>query len=167
MILTNSKIKGYSETFERLLPRSLNVFDGTRTDGRTLEPDFLDLDVYDDLDHIPLALKRIMTGNIRVMHGYCEVFGRIITCLKEGRAPTSSLLDLRIRYSWGGKSEDAKLYLLAGGKSKYALQYLIRVLKELMLSRNGSRLSEGGLVSLPKCLNDIAYDLVGDRLLMH
>ena len=166
-MLTDTRIKGHAEIFEQLLPRSLNVFEGMGTGDRTLEPDFLDLDVYGDLDHMPLALKRTMTGSLRVMHGYCEVFGRIITCLKEGRAPTSSLLDLRIRYSWGGKSEDAKLYLLAGGKSKYALQYLIRVLKELMLSRNGSRLSEGGLVSLPKCLNDIAYDLVGDRLLMH
>jgi hypothetical protein len=101
------------------------------------------------------------------MHGYCEVFGRIVTCLNEGRAPTSNLLDCLIRYSWGSKSEDGKLFLLAGGKSMYALQYLIRTLKELMLVRNGSRLAGGRLTYLPVCLNDTAYDLVRDRLLEH
>ena len=99
------------------------------------------------------------------MHGYCEVFGCIITCLKEDRAPTSSLLDRRIRYSWGGKNEDARMFLQAGGKSMYALQYLIRTLKELMLVRNGSKLGKGGLTCLPMCLNDTAYDLIRDRLL--
>ena len=125
----------------------------------------MDLDVYSDLDHMPIALRRTITGNLRAMHGYCEVFGCIITCLKEDRAPTSILLDHRIRYSWGGKSEDAKMFLQAGGKSMYALQYLIRTLKELMLVRNGSRLAEGGLACLPMCLNDTAYDLIRDRLL--
>jgi len=80
-----------------------------------------------------------MTGSLRVIHRYCEIFKAIATCLKEGRAPTSSLLDYRIRYSWGGKSEDVKLFLLAGGKSIYALEYLIRTLKELILAREGSR----------------------------
>ena len=150
-----------------MLPRTLNVFEGTGTEDRTIKPDFLDLDIYSDLDHIPLDLKRTMTGSLRIMHGYCEIFGRIVTCLKEGQAPTSSLLDRRIRYSWGGKSEDSKLFLLAGGKSTYALQYLIRTLKELMLGRNGSTLSEGALAPLLTCLNDTAYDLVGDRLLEH
>jgi hypothetical protein len=147
-----------------LLPRSLNVFERTGTEDRTSEPDFLDLDVYDDLDHMPLALKRTMSGNIRVMYAYCEVFGRIITCLKEDRPLTSSVLDYRIRYSWGGKSEDAKLFLQVGGKSMFALQYLISTLEKLMLGRNGSRLSEGALASLPMCLNDTAYDLIRDRL---
>ena len=137
------------------------------TKDRTSEADFLDLDVYGDLDHMPVDLKRTITGSLRAMHGYCEVFGRIITCLNEGRAPTSSLLDRRIRYSWGDKSEDAKIFLLAGGKSMYALQYLIHTLKELMLGRNGERLAGGGLVSLPMCLNDTAYDLVRERLLEH
>lgn len=136
-------------------------------EDRASEADFLDLDVYGDLDHMPIALRRTITGSLRVMHGYCEVFGYIITCLKEDRAPTSSLLDRRIRYSWGGKSEDAKMFLQAGGKSMYALQYLIRTLKELMLVRNGSRLAEGGLACLPMCLNDTAYDLVRERLLEH
>jgi len=148
-----------------VLPRTLNVFEGIGIEDRTIELDFLDLDIYGDLDHIPLDVKRAMAGSIRIMHGYCEVFGRIVTCLREGRAPTSSLLDQRIRYSWGGKSEDAKLYLLAGGKAMYALEYLIRIVKELMLARNGFKVSEGGLGSLPMCLNDIAYDLVRDRLL--
>jgi hypothetical protein len=150
-----------------LLPRSLSVFEPIRTGDRTAEADFLDLDVYDDLDNMPLALKRAIKGSLRIMHGYCEVFGRIATCLKESRAPTSSLLDHRILYSWDGKSEDAKLFLLAGGESMYALQYLIGILKKLMLVRNGSSLSAGGLDSLPVCLNDTAYDLVRKRLLKH
>jgi hypothetical protein len=99
-----------------LLPRSFSIFEQTGTEDRTSEPDFLDLDVYGDLDHMPLDLKRAITGSLRVMHGYCEVFGRIIACLKEGRAPTASLLDRRIRYSWGIKNEDAKTFLLARGQ---------------------------------------------------
>jgi hypothetical protein len=106
-----------------------------------------------------------MTGSLRVMHGYCVVFGHIVTCLKEDRAPASSLLDRRIQYSWGVKSEDAKMFLQAEGKSMYALQYLIRTLEELMLVRNGSRIAEGGLACLPMCLNDTAYDLIRYRLL--
>jgi hypothetical protein len=47
----------------------------------------------------------------------------------------------------------------------YTLEYLIRIVKELMLARNGFKVSEGGLGSLPIYLNDIAYDLVRDRLL--
>jgi hypothetical protein len=99
------------------------------------------------------------------MNGYCEVFGFIYACLKEGRAPTASVLDRRIRYSWSAKSEDAKIFLQVGGKSMFALQYLIDTLKDLMIVRNGSRLLEGGLRSLPMCLNDTAYDMVKERLL--
>jgi hypothetical protein len=160
-------IQGHAEVFQQALPRTLNVFEGIAAEDRTLELHFLDLDIYNDLDHIPLALKRTMKGSLQIMHGYCEVFGRIVACLSEGRAPNSSLLDCRIRYCWDGKSEDAKLFLLAGGTSAYALQYLLRTLKELMLGRNGSGLSDRGLAPLPACLNDIAYDLVGDRLLEH
>jgi hypothetical protein len=47
----------------------------------------------------------------------------------------------------------------------YALQYLIRTLKELMLVHNGSRLADGGLACLPMCLNDTTYNLIRDRLL--
>ena len=85
--------------------------------------------------------------------------------MREGRAPIASLLDDLIRYSWDGKSEDAKLFLLMGGTSKYALQHLIRDVKELMLVRNGARLASGGLACLPLCINDSAYDTVRDRLL--
>lgn len=94
---------------------------------------------------MPLTLKRTILGSTRAMYGYCEIFGRIIACLKEGRAPTSSILDSRIRYSLGCKGEDAKVFLQAGGKSMYDLQYLIDTLKELMLVRNSSRLSQGEL----------------------
>jgi hypothetical protein len=46
----------------------------------------------------------------------------------------------------------------------YALQYLMRTLKDLMIVRNGSRLAGGCLTDLPVCLNDTAYDLVAERL---
>lgn len=164
LVLSNTRIKGYAEIYAVLLPRTLNVFEQTGTEERTPEVDFLDLDVYGDLEHMPVSLRRAITGSLRVMHGYCEVFGFIITCLNEDRAPTSNLLDHRIRYSWGSKSEDGKLFLLAGGKSTYALQYLIRTLKELMIVRNGSRLAGARLTPLPICLNDTAYDLVAERL---
>jgi len=55
--LTNTRIKGYAETFEQLLPRSLNVFESIGIEDRKLEPDFLDLDLYRDLDHLPLDVK--------------------------------------------------------------------------------------------------------------
>jgi hypothetical protein len=125
----------------------------------------LDLDVYSNLDHIPLVLKHAITGSIRVIYRYCEVFGCIIMCLDKGRALISSLLDRRIRYSWSSKNKDRKLYLLAGGKSIYALEYLIGILKKLMLARNRSRFSGSRLLSLPICLNNTAYDLVRDKLL--
>jgi hypothetical protein len=157
--------KGYADVFSKLLSRNLGVFEKTGTENRTLEPDFLDLDIYSDLDHIPLTLKRTLTESISVLHGYSQAFERIAICLREGRPPIARLLDDRIRYSWDGKSEDAKLFLLAGGTSKYALQHVIRDVKELMLVRNGSRLALGGLASLPMCINDTAYDMVIDRLL--
>ena len=157
-------IGGYAEAFSKLLPRNLRVFEENGKEVRTSEPDYLDLDIYSDLDHIPPALKRALVKSLIVSHGYCQVFERIAACLKEGRAPTPSLLDDRIRYSWG-ESEDAKLFLLAGGTSKYALEHVIRDIKELMLGRNGFRLALGGLASLPICFNDTAYDMVRDRLL--
>lgn len=113
---------------------------------------------------MPIALRRAVTGSLRVMHGYCEVFRHIIICLNNGRPPTSNLLDYQIRYSCDSRTEDGKLFLLAGGKSTYALQYLIRTLKELMIVRNGFKLAGEGLMSLPVCLNDTAYDLVTERL---
>jgi hypothetical protein len=57
------------------------------------------------------------------------------------------------------------MFLQARGKSIYALQYLIRTLKELMLVCNGLRLVDRGLACLLMCLNDTAYDLIRDRLL--
>jgi hypothetical protein len=47
----------------------------------------------------------------------------------------------------------------------YALQYLIRTLKKLMLVYNSLRLIERGLVCLLMCLNDTVYDLIRDKLL--
>jgi hypothetical protein len=57
------------------------------------------------------------------------------------------------------------MFLQARGKSMYALQYLIRTLKKLMLVYNSLRLIERGLVCLLMCLNDTVYDLIRDKLL--
>ena len=124
----------------------------------------MDLDVYGDINHMPIALRRALRGDIRVMHGYCEVFSSIIECLKETRAPTSHAIDLRIRYSCDGKREDAKIYLEAGGKSEYVLQYLFDKIKDVVLVGNGFSQSEEGLAFLPRCFNDTGYDMVQKRL---
>jgi hypothetical protein len=57
-------LKGYALIFKDLLPRSLNVFKGTRTEDRASKADFLDLNVYSDLDHMPIALRRTITGSL-------------------------------------------------------------------------------------------------------
>ena len=152
---------GFASIFEACLPRSLCVFEDYGKD-RIKDEDFLDLDVYGDLDHMPLALRRCIKEDIRVMSGYCEVFSKIIECLKDGRAPTPSLVDKRIRYSW--RDRDSKYFLDAGGKSQYALYYLIATLKSFMLHRGGLRYIDSGLQSEPRCLNDTNFELVAELL---
>jgi hypothetical protein len=48
----------------------------------------------------------------------------------------------------------------------YALQYLMRTLKDLIIVYNRSRLTEECLTDLPICLNDTAYNLVAERLVL-
>jgi len=130
---------------------------------RSPDADFLDVDIYNDLSHIPIGLKRSMTRDIRLMHGYCEVFGGIVSCLKERRLPTSQTVDQYIRYSCG-KNDDAKLFLEAGGSSQYALRYLLD--KLVQISLNHLPQIEKGLVFLPGCYNDIKYYMLKERLLI-
>jgi hypothetical protein len=126
---------------------------------------FVDLDIYKDLNHLPLSLRRLMQRNKGIMHGYCDIFGHIATCLESNCVPSSDEVEKRILSSQGEGSMDAKLFLMAGGNSKHALRYLIETLKEITEVRNGSGLLEQGLSFLPLCLNDNSYGLLEDRLL--
>jgi hypothetical protein len=145
----------------------LNIFEGVDVEylADTSNLTFVDLDIYRDLNHLPLSFRRLMQRNKGLMHGYCDVFGHIATCLNSDSAPTGYEVERRILDSHGEESMDAKLFLMAGGKSKYALQYLIDTMKDLAKVRNGSGLLEKGLGFLPRCLNDNSYSLVEDRLL--
>ena len=60
---SNTILKSYALIFEDLLPRSLDVFEGTKTEDRASEVDFLDLDIYSNLDQMLIALRRMMTGS--------------------------------------------------------------------------------------------------------
>jgi hypothetical protein len=97
------------------------------------------------------------------MQGYCAVFGKIIGCLKDGRAPHSSKVDQRIRESW--RDRDAKLFLTSGGSAQYALEYLLDVLGEILLRSSGNKLLGERLAHLPQCMNDFHYDILRERLL--
>jgi hypothetical protein len=57
-------LKSCASIIEDLLPRSLDVFEGTRTEDRASEAEFLDLDIYSNLDHMLIALRRMMTGSL-------------------------------------------------------------------------------------------------------
>jgi hypothetical protein len=106
-----------------------------------------------------------MQRNKGLMHGYCDIFGHIANCLKNDNAPRGDEIERRICDSHGEGSMDAKLFLMAGGKSRHALQYLIDTLKDIAKVRNGAGLLDKGLDFLPRCLNDNSYCLVEDRLL--
>ena len=142
---------GLASTYESLLPRTLDVFEGTQVNKRTSSSDFLDIDIFGDLDHIPVVLKREMKKEIRVMNGYSQVFGCIVRSLDEGRLPCSAALERDILYSSCGRNEDAKLFLQAGGSSRHAINYLFDRLKKII--KEGHNLEEG-LRSLVFCAND-------------
>ncbi|KAH8797848.1 hypothetical protein F5884DRAFT_839036 [Xylogone sp. PMI_703] len=156
-------VKGYSEIFGCSLPRTCAVFECTLSTYRKRRVDISDLDIYGELEHMPLDLRCAIRRDIRVMNGYTEVFRIVNKFLNEYREPTSSAIDQHIRYSY--ENEDAKLFLEADGEARYALQYLINMIKDTMVNRNGLMLLEEGLAFLPRCANDEAYDTVGVRLL--
>jgi hypothetical protein len=133
------------------------AIDRTEIGDRASLPDFLDLDVYSNLDYMPFDLKCAMMYSVRVRNRYCKVFRYIIACLKEGYTLTANVLDCRIFYS--NKIEDAMIFLLAGKGFMYALKYLIYKVKELLL-RDGFRQSKVRLTFLPKCLNNTCYNLI-------
>ena len=121
------------------------------------QSDFLDLDIYRDLDHILLDLRYAIIYSIRVMNRYYKVFRYIIKYLKEGRTLTVSTLDYCIFYS--DKIEDIMIFLLVRGSSIYTLKYLINIIKDLLI-RNEFKQSEAGLALLLRYLNNTGYNLI-------
>ena len=71
--LTIFDFAGLASTYESLLPRTLDVFEGTPVNKRNSSSDFLDIDIFGDLDHIPIGSKREMKKGIRVMNGYSHL----------------------------------------------------------------------------------------------
>jgi hypothetical protein len=101
----------------------LNIFEGVDIKylANTSNLTFVDLDVYRDLDHLPLSLRWLMQRNKGLMHGYYDIFGYIATCLKSDYAPSGYEVERRVLNSHGEDSMDSKLFLMAGGKSNHAL----------------------------------------------
>jgi hypothetical protein len=58
--------KGYASIFEGGLRMCLPVNEEIEIGDRTSQPDFLGLDIYGDLDHMPLDLRCAMIHSIRV-----------------------------------------------------------------------------------------------------
>ncbi|KAH8600129.1 hypothetical protein B0O99DRAFT_611808, partial [Bisporella sp. PMI_857] len=122
------------------------------------------MDIYNDLDHIPLLLQRSMRQSIRVMNGYCQVFGIIVNLLEEDRPPTWKFIDHEISYSMSSTLQDAKLFLNHGGSSQYALSYLINTLKQLAQTQNWRQNLAQGLKQMESCLNDTGFELIMEKL---
>jgi hypothetical protein len=149
--------------FECCLPRSLNVFEGCLKGCPTSEINYLDLGVYGDLDHMPVALKITVLKNMRVMYGYCELFGTIRSCLADNMAPTPDLIWERVFCS---SACNAKAFLSQNGAdTRHALEYLIVTLKEVMSRNIGRKDFADGLDLLPLCHNDNRYWLLKESLL--
>jgi 6-phosphogluconolactonase/glucosamine-6-phosphate isomerase/deaminase len=96
----------------------------------------------------------------RVLVGYCSIFSKIMSCLRDGRLPTSTVVDRQIRESW--RDREAKLFLDAGGKSRYVLEYLIDFVEELMLKQREVIFADDRY--LPICMNDSYYGLLREKL---
>jgi hypothetical protein len=126
-----------------------------------------DFDAFSDLNHLPISLRRSMQTDIRVLHGYCEVFAAIEKCLLRNQEPTPSNLKQHIDYSWSDDYKDASHFFDAGGLPQHALQYLLFTLKKISLVRRSSATLEVKLGHIVRCLNDTGYDMVADEILKH
>jgi hypothetical protein len=82
---------GYASIFETLFPRTLGVFEDISTN--VAQSDILDLDVYEDLDHLLVSLRIEMRRDIKLLNGYCQIFGSIVRFLIEGRIPQASVIE--------------------------------------------------------------------------
>ena len=136
-----------------MFERALQNYDGIATN-------IPELDIFDDLKHMPITLKRSVRENILVRKGYCEVFDIVLACLEGGTAPSSQVIDQKIRCSSGQTHDCARLFLRVGGQAKYALQYLITRIQESLRGQ-----AESGLSFLPRCANDNKFEMVRERLL--
>jgi hypothetical protein len=157
---------GYASIYKDLLPRTLSAFE----DGEGVGPQdtpLNDFDAFSDLNHLPVSLRRSMHNNIRVMHGYCEVFAAIEKCLLRNQEPTPAILKRHIDYSWSDDYKDASDFFDAGGMPQHALQYLLFTLRKISLVRHSAATLEAKLGHLGMCSNDTGYDMVSNELLKH
>lgn len=154
-------ITGYASIFKTLFPRSVALFEDITN---TFQDRILNVDIYGDLDHLPIALRRKMRRDIKVMNSYYQIFGSIARCLMEGRVPNISVIEQDINYSWSRKNEDAKHFLQVGGSVSYPLLYLVEKIKSIICSPGSLTTIEEGLNFLSNCLNDTALETVRERL---
>lgn len=129
------------------------------------DEDLSNREVYGDLDHMPPALIWLIMQDEKVMYGYCAVFGKIISCLKNGKTPRATLVDEQIKQSW--RDRDTKRFLNAGGKSLYALQYLIDVVEEVTQRLTEPQPLDTYQGHLPHCVNDSNFTMVRSLLCSH
>jgi hypothetical protein len=127
----------------------------------------VDFDVFGDLKFMPVSLKGTVIRNIRVMHGYCELFGVIRRCLEDKLEPTHHAIKHRVMDSIQvdeGKGDGRDFLDQEDGDPRYALQYLITTLRDVMRVHNVQKLLDEGLDSLPSCSNDSGYSMLHGRL---
>ena len=106
---------------------------------------------HSDIDHIPLDFQWRLASDLTLWQQYCDIFKKIITCLKTGESPTHQVINASL-------SEE---FLEEGGRSQYALDYLLRIIEDI--GHRSSRVV--GYESLPECWNDFSYTMVRQRLL--
>lgn len=107
---------------------------------------------------MPVRVRRAVRENILVMKGYCEVFGVIGVCLRDGTAPCSKVIEQQIKNST--EYDCARLFLLVGGKVEYALQHLLtRIRVTLKFGHSGTDME-----LLPECANDTRFGMIEEWL---
>jgi hypothetical protein len=146
----------YASLFEDLLPKSLESI--RVNEAGLTDEDFSNREVYGDLNHMPPALISLIMQDEMVMYGYCGVFGKIMSCLKDGKTPYPILVDKQIQESW--RDRDTKRFLEVGGRSLYALQYLIDVVEEVTQRPSEIQPLEAYKRHLPGCVNDLNFSII-------
>jgi hypothetical protein len=122
-----------------------------------------DLELYQDIAHLPISLKRVILENEEVMLGYCNLFAVIKTCLEMNHCPTPALLHKMIS---AHPVNPARRFLgQVGGDASYAVEYLMDTLKAALSSHKLHTYFAEGLCYLPFCFNDGNFWIVKDRLL--
>ncbi|KAE8442188.1 hypothetical protein EG329_003776 [Mollisiaceae sp. DMI_Dod_QoI] len=155
-------MKGYAAIIAGCLPRNLSLAEDEGASTSAAEQE-IDMELFGDLDHMPHNLRRAIITDSRVATGYCEVFDVIQRCLRENRIPVSSLLNQDIAE---GPKSSAVEFLAKMGDSAYAVEYLIATVKAVTWARGNQEEMVTGFNRIPMCLNDSAFSLLREKLVV-